>query len=287
MKIIESECAMGLWNLSESSFHQHISARDGKNLIKEAYRRGIRLFDTAYSYNEADSLLYSAMKELSVHDYSVISKIMPTPSLRKKAEISLRRLDIDHFRILLLHWPCPEPMFSESLETLMKLKDEGKTEAIGVSNLPLSLLKLVSERFPIEYHERPLSLIWCKDWEEEKKLGIRTIAYSPLGMGVLSGKYHSPDDIPDDRRSLPSLSSSYFPLLLQKLKGNKEEALSWVYNQKPWCIVSGFHHIEDLEILSAVRQLDEGREKELSSIAEAISNETTADNIFAHNWKRL
>ncbi|MBO8437204.1 MAG: aldo/keto reductase [Spirochaetes bacterium] len=286
MKIIDSECAMGLWNLSESSFHQRIPARDGKNLIKAAYRKGIRLFDTAYSYNEADSLLYSAMKEIRAKDFAVVSKIMPVPSLRKKAETSLKRLGIEHFKILLLHWPCSEPLFSESLEELVKLKDEGKTEAIGVSNLPFHMLQESIKRFPLEYHERPLSLLWNKDWEKERMLNIKTIAYSPLGMGLLSGKYRNLEDIPDQRRTLPSLSAQSCHKLFEAIDGDKAKALSWVYSQHPWCVVSGFHHIIELEILSSIYALESSEEEKLTQLADAISDETAYDNIFAHNWRK-
>ena len=92
MRILDSVPIMGLWNLSDSGFHAHLSSREAKNIIKKAYRTGIRMFDTAFSYNEADSLLYSAMKEAGKDDWSVISKIMPVPTFRKKAEISLSRL---------------------------------------------------------------------------------------------------------------------------------------------------------------------------------------------------
>ena len=48
---------MGLWNLSRTPFHRTLSSREGKDIIKEGYRRGIRYFDAAYSYGDAESLL--------------------------------------------------------------------------------------------------------------------------------------------------------------------------------------------------------------------------------------
>ena len=37
-----------------------------KDIIKKAYKKGIRAFDTAFSYSGADSMLYSAMREMGV-----------------------------------------------------------------------------------------------------------------------------------------------------------------------------------------------------------------------------
>ena len=285
MKILKSETAMGLWNLSSASFHRKLSSREGKDLIKAAYRAGIRLFDTAFSYNEASSLLHAAMKELRQDDIRIITKVMPVPTLRKKTETELRRLGRDYADILLLHWPCSEPMLSESLETLTKLKEEGKARHIGISNFPLSLLRKYTRIFPLEFHERSLSLIWNKDWEEESKLGLKTIAYSPLGIGLLSGKYRKTDEIEDRRASLPMIQAHSFQRILEETAGKPEKALSWVYGREPWCVVSGFSSPEQIKMLEAVGNLGKDEDSMLTSLADALSKETGADNIFSHHWQ--
>ena len=47
-------------------FHTPLSPREGKDIIKKAYTKGIRAFDTAFSYSGADSMLYSAMRAKGV-----------------------------------------------------------------------------------------------------------------------------------------------------------------------------------------------------------------------------
>ena len=284
MKILKSETVMGLWNFSAASFHDKLSPREGKNLIKIAYRAGIRCFDTAFSYQEASSCLYSALKELGKDDVCIISKVMPVPTIRKKVETELRRLGRDYLDVLLLHWPTAEPQLSESLEELSKIKEEGKAKSIGVSNFPLPLLIWCKDRFPIEYHERPLSLIWSKDWEEEKLLGLKTIAYSPLGMGLLSGKYEKADEIQDRRRTLPMLSSQIFQEILNEVYKKPEIALSWVYEEEPWAVVSGFSSPEQPQLLNKIEHIDTELKKKLTRLADEISKETNEDNIFAHRW---
>ena len=229
------------------------------------------MFDTAFSYNEADSLLYSAMKEAGKDDWSVISKIMPVPTFRKKAEISLSRLHRDSFSILLIHWPCEEENLYKSLRELEKMKDEGKADAIGVSNFPYALLEKAARDFPIEYHERPLSLIWTKDYGKEKESGMKILAYSPLGMGILSGKYSS-------------ASSPYTEQLLEQLRNNPSIALSWTYMQRPFGVISGFSSEDDIDVLNKIKPLDEALYSTLSDLSAKITGTAFSDNLFAHRW---
>ena len=285
MRIWNSETALGLWNLSSSSFHRCLSPREGKNLIKAAWKAGIRTFDTAYSYAEASSLLFAAMREMGVHDdVNIITKVMPVPTLRRRFETELRRMGRDYTDILLIHWPSEEPQLAESLETLTALKNEGKAKEIGVANFPVNLLRWAAERFPISYHERALSLVWSKGWEEEKHLGLRTIAYSPLGMGLLSGRYQKIEEITDRRKDLPILKTAAFPQMLKEIRGTPDTALSWVYGEKPWCVVSGFSNPDQLGILKSLAPLTAERQQELTDLASMLSAETDADNIFAHHW---
>ena len=136
--------------------------------------------------------------------------------------------------------------------------------------------------FPITFHERPLSLIWTKGWEEERHLDIRTLAYAPLGMGVLSGRYAGDDA----RNGLASLSSPYIGKLMTELGGDAAMALSWVYGEKPYGIISGFSSIPDLSILDRIKEIPEDKRKRLTELAQLIDSTTDADNIFAHDWNR-
>ena len=284
MKRLMNNTAFGLWNLSPSSLRRKLSPREGKDLIKAAYRAGIRIFDTAYSYGDASSLLRAAMRELGKDDICIIDKVMPVPTLRKKVEAELKRLGSDYIDILLLHWPCEEESLSRALEELVHLKKEGKAKHIGVSNFPTQLLKWSISRFPLEYHERPLSLLWSKGWEDEKTMEIKTIAYSPLSAGLLSGKYLQRDDIDGERKDLPVTSSRVFPQILETIHGKPEKALSWVYSQHPWCVVSGFSSISQMAILDSLKELDESEERWLSELSRTLAKEIEYDNFFAHKW---
>ena len=273
-------------------FHTPLSPRDGKDIIKKAYKKGIRAFDTAFSYSGADSMLYSAMREMGVKrdEYEIWSKVMPLPTLRKKVDVSRRRLGSDYFDILMLHWPTREDSLFSSLKTLESLKNEGITKEIGVSNFPLSLLSEIIKDFSISYHERPLSLIWNKEWEEEKKLPINTIAYSPGGFGLLGGKYSLSNPPDDERKTIKALSSPLFPCLLEKINGLKDKyntsqysiALSWVIAMEPWAIIRGAGKEKDFDIDIVSMEIDEINQ--LTKLATEITSAFNQDNVFSHNW---
>lgn len=282
---------LGLWNIGDDSFHRKLDSQEAKALIKSAIRGGITTFDSAFSYKEADSILSSAIRELKIkqEDIEVISKVMPVPTLEKKVDISLKRLSRDYLDILLLHWPSDSESVYSALKALEKLKAADKAKAIGVSNFPYSLLQKAYNDFPIEFHERPLSLIWTKDWDTEKKLNLRTLAYAPLGMGLLTGKYSKKDEIKDNRRNLYAWNLESFKELLAYLDSldhtPAETALSWVYCKKPYGIIQGASTIEDLKL--SPYALDQETISKLDEFAELITSASTSDNIFSHNYARV
>lgn len=278
--------------MSSCAFHAPLSPREGKDIIKKAYKCGINAFDTAFSYSEADSMLFSAMKEAKVsrEEYEIWSKVMPIPTLIKKVDASRRRLGSDYFDILMLHWPTTDQGLFSSLRTLESLKNNNVAKEIGVSNFPVSLLSKITKDFPLSFHERHLSLIWNKDWEEEKKLSINTIAYSPGGFGLLSGRYSPLNPPEDERKNIRVLSSPLYPALLDKINTLSDKydsspysiALAWVEALKPWGIVRGVGKEKDLEIKKV--SLEEKEISELTSLTNQISLSSSSDNIFSHNW---
>lgn len=279
--------ALGLWNIGEDRFHTRLSSVEAKRIIKEAYRKGMTTFDSAYSYIDADTILYSALKELGIEreEWRIIEKIMPSPTLERKAEAALRRLHTSFLDIILIHWPAEETILYSSMKTLEKLKEAGKAGEIGVSNFPLPLLKKVSRDFPVTYHERPLSLLWDKDYEEEKKLDIRTLAYAPFGFGCLE----------ENRAKLSPLffsSSEAAGKLREELKRISERkgctvystALSWVYERKPYMIIRGASKTSQIDI--PLVELNEEEDTLLSNLSRMITAETESDNIFNHKWNK-
>jgi aryl-alcohol dehydrogenase-like predicted oxidoreductase len=93
----------------------------------------------------------------------------------------------------LAHWPDPQTPIEETMQAVNKLHAAGKIRWFGVSNFPNDLLGAALDHGSVVANELPYSLAdrgidadrrpFCL----EEQVGI--IAYSPLGKGVLSGKY--------------------------------------------------------------------------------------------------
>jgi aryl-alcohol dehydrogenase-like predicted oxidoreductase len=74
--------------------------------------------------------------------------------------------------------------------------------------------------------------LWSRDPEDEilstvRELGIGFVAYSPLGRGFLSGRFHSPEDLPqgDYRRNSPRFQGENFKKNLDLVNRVKEIAI--------------------------------------------------------------
>jgi methylglyoxal reductase len=111
-------------------------------------------------------------------------------SIRKELEGSLRRLGTTYIDLLQTHWQTPATPIVDTMGMLMKLQDEGKIRAIGVSNVTLDQLKSYG---PIDADQEKFSMI---DREVERngllphchRTCVSMLAYSPLAYGLLGGK---------------------------------------------------------------------------------------------------
>ena len=88
------------------------------------------------------------------------------------------------------------------------LRERGLCKAVGVSNFPAPLLEQACSVTRIDWCQMPLSLIWTRSYRSLAYLcgkeHIRIATYSPLGSGLLSGRYLEKGDLPsqDHRRDL-------------------------------------------------------------------------------------
>ncbi|KAF3481051.1 pyridoxal reductase [Arthroderma uncinatum] len=134
----------------------------------------------------------------------------------------------------------------ETMAALLKMRNEGLIGGIGLSEVRAETIRRAAKVAPIAAVEIELSL-WSTDPTRNgildacRELKIPVVAYSPLGRGFLTGKFQSPDDIPegDRRRTFPRFQEGMFDAnmkLVRALEGiaNKKGvtlpqiAISWV-----------------------------------------------------------
>ena len=160
--------------------------------VESALALGYRHIDTAEMYaNEEPIGAAIAASGLPRKDLHVTTKVwhenLAPDAIRRAFDASLRKLRLDHVDLYLVHWPSKGMNLPVIFETLLKLKEEGRTRAIGVANFTTALLKTVVEeiRAPIacnqvEYH---VMLDQTRLRNYLAAHAIPLVAYCPLAQG--------------------------------------------------------------------------------------------------------
>jgi len=160
--------------------------------VESALALGYRHIDTAEMYGNEEAI-GAAIAGAGVprNDLHVTTKVwhenLAPAAIRKAFDASLKKLRLDHVDLYLIHWPSPGMNLPPALETLIKLKEEGRTRAIGVANFTTDLLKQTVEdvKAPIacnqvEYH---VMLDQAKVKKYLAAHNIPLVAYCPLVQG--------------------------------------------------------------------------------------------------------
>jgi 2,5-diketo-D-gluconate reductase B len=160
--------------------------------VESALALGYRHIDTAemYGYEEAIGAALSATR-VARKDLHVTTKVwhenLAPDAIRRAFDSSLKKLRLDHVDLYLVHWPSRNMDLGAIFETLMKLKAEGRTRAIGVANFNIALLRTVVEEIKapiacnqVEYH---VMLDQTKLAKYLSANSIPLVAYCPLAQG--------------------------------------------------------------------------------------------------------
>ena len=181
--------------------------KDSQEMYEACRNSGINFFDTAYVYTGGKSELI--LGKLISKDRDNIILITKAGSvggssgsnIRTQLEDSLRRLNQDYVDIFFLHHWDDNIALEETFETLKELKEEKKFFQLGVSNFSawqVMKAKALAEKygFPNVDILQPMYNLVKRQAEVEilpmaKSENIGVISYSPLGGGLLTGKYET------------------------------------------------------------------------------------------------
>jgi len=137
---------------------------------------------------------------------------------------------VDHIDLLYQHRVDPKVPIEETVGAMGELVQEGKVRHLGLSEAAPQTIRRAHEVHPISALQTEYSL-WSRDPEDEilptvRELGIGFVAYSPLGRGFLSGRFRSPDDLPENdfRRRSPRFQGENFERNLELVERVEEIA---------------------------------------------------------------
>lgn len=298
---------LGTWQTAPSDgFWTDQSLRDSENVISRAVRLGVRCFDTAQSYGKgrSEQTLAKILRHFPDLSFTVDTKIMPSSkSPEELLEISLERLKPLTVDCLYLHWPRSGFDNLDFLRKMDYLKEKKLIGKLGVCNIPLKdLRQFVRSGLKIDRIQRPVSLLWTRELDETlafcRENNMELAAYSPTGMGLLSGKYRNAQDLRDGRSKLFCFNEkclkAYHNLLdlvarIAENNGltNTDVSRIWTENTNTDIIILGARNTDQLEQnLRKNLKLSSSELSDLSVAAKELdrSSMDVCENIFSYNW---
>ena len=212
-----SEISLGSWLTLGSSVDAEASAK----LIHRAYELGINLFDTAdvYAGGRAEEVLGHAIRDLPRHRLVIATKcyfpVSEDPndrglSRKHVVESVERSLGTDYIDLHQCHRPDPDTPVEETVRAYEDLIRQGKLLYWGVSEWRAAQIVDACRTAEAWRAYRPISNqpqynLMRRQMEREvlpvsRREGLGQIVFSPLGQGVLTGKYRG-GQVPEDSRA--------------------------------------------------------------------------------------
>ncbi|MGE5561943.1 MAG: aldo/keto reductase family protein [Bacillota bacterium] len=257
-----SEISLGSW----LTYGVGVEADKARACLEESFNQRINFIDTAnvYGRGAAETFLGEALKGRPRDSYVLATKVyfpmsdsdrgLSRAQIEKQLDASLARLQTDYVDLYQCHrydWDTP---LEETMEALTRAVESGKTRYIGFSEWPAERIHAALDMSGVANFvssQPQYSLLWREPEDEVIPLcaanGISQIVWSPLGQGVLSGKYDPDKPPPKDSRAASEEMGGFMDRLMQpdllravqRLKPIAEEAgltlpqfaLAWVLRE--------------------------------------------------------
>jgi len=200
-----SAVGLGMWQAGGKAWGSDVRDADCREAMERAVELGINLVDTAEAYGDGHSerVMSRAIRNVGRDNVFVATKVggwhLRADDVEKACAASLKRLGVREIDLYQVHWPDPwsQVPLRETMKALEALHRAGRIRNIGVSNFAvrdltearshLSRADIASNQVRYNMLQREVEaevLPYCK------REGIAILAWSPIGKGVLTGKYH-------------------------------------------------------------------------------------------------
>lgn len=299
-----SAIGMGCMNLSFGTGPAR-AIGDGVRVVRDAYDRGVTLFDTAEAYGPYtnEQLVGEAVapfrKEIviatkfgfNLETGSITGADSRPETIRRVIEGSLKRLKTDYIDLLYQHRVDPAVPIEDVAGTVNELIKEGKVKYFGLSEAGAQTIRRAHSVQAVSAVQNQYS-VWAREPEANvipvcEELGIAFVPWAPLGTGFLTGKITADtkfDSATDLRANFPRFTPeairANMPIVEMMVHMAKKKnatpvqiALAWLLAQKPFIIpIPGMDKTEYLDDnLKAVNvELDASDLKEMDQALSKI-----------------
>ncbi len=225
-----SEISLGSW----LTYSGGVGREQAEACVKTAFEEGINFIDTAnvYGRGAAESLLGEVLSGYDRSSYVLATKVyfqmsdtdrgLSAAQIHKQIDASLERLRTDYVDLYQCHRYDEDTPLQETMQALTEVVEAGKARHIGFSEWPAEKIEesLALPGMTRWVSSQPqYSMLWRAPETEVIPLcereGISQIVWSPLGQGVLTGKYRPGEQPPADSRAASNSMSDFIGQLMQ------------------------------------------------------------------------
>ncbi|NRD71876.1 aldo/keto reductase [Shewanella sp. VB17] len=221
--------SLGLGCMGMSEFYGARDDSESLIVLNRALELGINFFDTADTYgpHHNEELIGKLIKNSGANvqvatKFGIVRKpgeynrILDNSAsyAQNSCNASLKRLGVDQIDLYYVHRINPLQPIEETMESLVKLKQQGKIAHIGLCEVSADTLRRAHAVHPITAVQSEYSL-WSREVEKDvlpvcRELGVGFVPYSPLGRGFLSGLFQDQSELAQDdaRIILPRFSQN-------------------------------------------------------------------------------
>lgn len=235
-----SEISLGSW----LTYSGGVERAKAEACVSEAFEVGINFIDTANIYGKgaSETFLGEVLKDKPRESYILATKLffpmtetdsgLSRVQIHKQLNDSLLRLQTDYVDLYQCHRYDENTPLEETMIALTEVVQEGKARYIGFSEWNPAQIRAAVEMTGIEKFvssQPQYSMLWREPEAEVFPLcaasGIGQIVWSPLGQGVLTGKYKAGQPIPKDSRAASEEMNFFIDRLLTEPILNAVEKL--------------------------------------------------------------
>lgn len=244
----------GVWGFQD--YDRSLTQSSIQAAFNSSLQSNLRLFDTAETYGSglSEKIVGDLVRASPLrNEIFIATKFQPgkwskskvRPAMVQAAQESCRRLGVKIIDLYQIHAPLHRDSLTEQGLALADVVDAGLAKAVGVSNFSLDEVRqvhaaLASRGIPLATNQIEYSILrQLPDTNGLKAgceaLGVKILAYSPLAMGRLTGKYSAGNE-PKGNRGFGAVPMRDLEPLIAKLReiGQRHSAspaqvaLAWV-----------------------------------------------------------
>ncbi|SDA54682.1 MULTISPECIES: aldo/keto reductase [unclassified Janthinobacterium] len=254
--------------------------RQGIEIIRAAFARGVTFFDTAEAYgpytNEVlvgealapmrGQVVIASKFGFDIRDGAIAGLDSRPEHIRAVAEASLQRLGTDYIDVFYQHRVDPNVPIEDVAGAVQDLIRAGKVRHFGLSEASAATVRRAHAVQPVSVLQNEYS-VWTREPETEvlpvcEELGIGFVPWGPLGTGFLTGTLKADttfDSATDLRATFPRFTPEAMRAnmavvdMLRHLGAHKnatpaQMALAWLLARKPFIVpIPGMNAIAHLD----------------------------------------